>query len=158
MDLIEKISADVVPEAVEIDEEDWQESIPLVDMNNPLLQVLFGALIYVEDNEEIDGYAGLSQVRKAIDSQSKRMAARFSMGNDGMKKKVFVMAAWATEDEWRYAQMYPDFFGADDTSQTNNEKRDLFSIVVKDGYGQAQPVIKILMPNKKHFIYDVVLR
>ena len=54
MDLIEKISADVVPEAVEIDEEDWQESIPLVDMNNPLLQVLFGALIYVEDNEEID--------------------------------------------------------------------------------------------------------
>ena len=92
--------------------------------------------------------------------QSARLGRQYAVPSTANETlpKVFLLAAWNTADEYKYAQLYPEAWGMDTTSQTNNEKRDLLTICTKDGFGNVRPILRMLLPNEKRYIFDITYR
>ena len=99
-------------------------------------------------------------MRQDVAMQSAQLGRQYAVSsapNEGLPK-VFLLAAWNTADEYRYAQLYPEAWGMDSTSQTNNEKRDLLTVYTKDGFGNVRPILRMLLPNEKRYIFDIAYR
>jgi hypothetical protein len=68
-------------------------------------------------------------------------------------QKLLVACAWVTPEEWRLFQLYGNVLYIDVTNDTNQEKRPMLTIVVKDGNGKTYTVLRCLMPHECRWIF-----
>jgi hypothetical protein len=70
--------------------------------------------------------------------------------------ELLLIFGWVTDEELRMAKMHPDFFAFDVTHQTNQEKRDMFVGVGKDGNNKAFHGFHALLPSQKRWVFGTL--
>ena len=63
---------------------------------------------------------------------------------------------WLTDEELRLVQMFPECFAFDVTSQTNKEKRDLFTGTGKTGDNKCFTACRAFMPSQKRWVFALI--
>lgn len=67
----------------------------------------------------------------------------------GTSKKRLLTIGWSTDDELRNVAMFPESLSCDATSQTNSQKRDLFTVVGKDGNNKCFIAFRAFLNNQR---------
>jgi len=73
-------------------------------------------------------------------------------------KKVALAIAWTNEEARRKFDMYPEFFGGDDTEETISEDRPLYTLMGKDNMNNSFEHTWIFMPSKSTWVDSWILR
>jgi hypothetical protein len=68
-------------------------------------------------------------------------------------QSILLVGAWISDDERRLASMFPEVLFMDVTSQTNNEKRDLFMVAGKDSHGRGFTATCIFLPSEQKWVF-----
>lgn len=67
----------------------------------------------------------------------------------GSSKKRLLTIGWSTDDELRNVAMFPESLSCDATGQTNSQKRDLFTVVGKDGNNKCFIALRAFLNNQR---------
>ena len=93
--------------------------------------------------EMIDFAEDLGDLLDSPLDHAESLRDRLMTGDSG---GIMLAFAWAGDESRRKFDMFPESFGEDDTTETNNEERDLHTIIGKDHNNQIYSVLNCFMP------------
>jgi hypothetical protein len=71
-------------------------------------------------------------------------------------KKSLLLFAWVTDEELRMAQMFGTVMSFDNTAQTNKQKRDLFTVTIKDGNNKLCTCCRAFVANERRSTFQLL--
>jgi hypothetical protein len=74
------------------------------------------------------------------------------------KKRTLLLFAWVTDEELRMAQMFGQVMSFDCTSQTNKQKRDEFTVTIKDGNNKLCTCMHAFLANQKRSMFHLLFQ
>jgi MULE transposase domain len=74
------------------------------------------------------------------------------------KKRTLLLFAWVTDEELRMAQMFGQVMSFDCTSQTNKQKRDEFTVTIKDGNNKLCTCMRAFLANQKRSTFHLLFQ
>jgi hypothetical protein len=74
------------------------------------------------------------------------------------KKRTLLLLAWVTDEELRMAQMFGQVMSFDCTSQTNKQKRDEFTVTIKDGNNKLCTCMRAFLANQKRSTFHLLFQ
>lgn len=72
------------------------------------------------------------------------------------EEELMITFAWVVPSAKRIFQLYPEVVKVDITASTNNEKRDLLTVTVKDCKGTTHVVLRCFCPNQSAWVFKWV--
>jgi phenolic acid decarboxylase len=74
------------------------------------------------------------------------------------RKKSLLLFAWVTDEELRMARMFGTVMSFDCTAQTNRQKRDLFTVTIKDGNNKLCTCCRAFVANERQFYIPIIVQ
>ena len=69
-------------------------------------------------------------------------------------QQLMLAVAWISKEELRLMYLYPEVLFMDVTSDTNKEKRPLFTVTGRTAQGKMFTILRAFMPNEKSWIFN----
>jgi MULE transposase domain len=74
------------------------------------------------------------------------------------KKRTLLLFAWVTDGELQMALMFGQVMSFDCTSQTNKQKRDEFTVTIKDGNNKLCTCMRAFLANQKRSTFHLLFQ